>query len=321
MSKFPADVSALFKPNPPLKRLEQVDYPIHERKTNPNITGLSTYLTHLTDYQSKFPQGSRNKYIESQLKIINRRRDHEIKLKANYEKWDPYNDPHMKHTDPYCTIFVGRLPYDTDELELQTIFNKFGEIDKIRIVREKDLSLGKKKTEEKKKQLKKSRGYGFIVFNNPMSSKKCIRETGVHRGIEICGRKCIVDYERGRTNKYFVPSRFGGGLGNRGYSSMDNTSGTMMPRDHRSHRESARFPPASSQNRYRGHHEGGPHHQHHYPHYPHPSSSQHYPTAASASQLLPDNEPMAEQPRVSYRSRQARTNIPSSTGNTQSLDY
>lgn len=40
----------------------------------------------------------------------------------------------------------------------------------------------------------RSRKYAFIVFSNPISSKKCIRETGIHRGINIHGRRCIVDY-------------------------------------------------------------------------------------------------------------------------------
>ncbi|CAL9734086.1 U1 small nuclear ribonucleoprotein 70 kDa homolog [Monosporozyma servazzii] len=329
MSKFPTDVTRLFQPGPPLKHLKQVDYPIYERQTNPNIAGLSSYLTHLSDYQKKFPHGSRNQYLNIQSKIITKQDKHQRKLTENYKHWNPHNDPHMKNTDPFCTIFVGRLPYDVDELELQNHFSRFGDIEKVRIVREKEPSIDPTQNKNKKKKKKgkvakvsasprekvgnvkaKPRGYGFIVFSDPMSSKKCIRETGVHRGIEIHGRKCIVDYERGRTNKYFVPTRFGGGLGNRGYSTMMNEH---VPSEDNRHRGPSRFQSSQpQQHRHTGPHEG------HYTKPRYSSQGDYYPPPMTHHEQEPVQE---EQHTVSYRSRVSRTHASTSKDNQSSLDY
>lgn len=325
MSKFPPDVARLFQPGPPLKYLKPVDYPIHERQTNPHITGLSSYLTHLSDYKKKFPHSSKNQYLTLQTKIIDKQAKHQQQLNENYEHWDPHNDPHMKNTDPYCTIFVGRLPYDIDELELQNIFNRFGDIDKIRIVREKEQiveSNNNKKNKNKKKgkvtkldkdlSKNKSRGYGFIVFNDPMSSKKCIRETGVHRGIEIHGRKCIVDFERGRTNKYFVPRRFGGGLGNRGYSVMNEHDSSNDNR----HRGPSRFQSSSHSQRHSGPRDG--YYNNNNTNKFRYSNQNEYHQSSIARH---ESESVKEQHVVSYRSRVVRTHDNSSKEAKSSLDY
>lgn len=336
MSKFPSDVTKLFQPGPPLKYLKQVDYPIHERQTNPNITGLSSYLTQLLDYEKKFPHGSRNKYLNIHSKILTKQEKHLQKLNESYRHWNPHNDPHMKNTDPFCTIFVGRLPYDVDELELQNIFNRFGDIERIRIVKEKEPSIDPKKSKTKKTKGKvskptestsvnvtsgkaKPRGYGFIVFSDPMSSKKCIRETGVHRGIEIHGRKCIVDYERGRTNKYFVPTRFGGGLGNRGYSAMINEH---IPSENSRHRGPSRFQPSQPSQPSQAHHQQqrqSGYREGHYSKPRYPSQGDYYATATAHHEPEPAQE--EEQPTISYRSRVSRTHTSASKDDQSSLDY
>ncbi|KAK5962911.1 U1 snRNP complex subunit SNP1 PWA37_005365 [Arxiozyma heterogenica] len=338
MSKFPPDVTALFKPAPPLKYLKSTDHPVHKRQTYPKIAELSSYLTYLSDYQLKYPNGSRNKYLEYLTRQSERQKKHQERLDEKYKEWDPHNDPHMKNTDPYCTIFVGRLPYDINELELQKIFSKYGSIDRIRIVREKEAKIqnncgGNDKSRKKKKLSKnedtntnnKSRGYGFIVFSNPMSSKKCIRETGVRRGIVIHGRRCIVDYERGRTNKYFVPSRFGGGLGNRGYSLATHTDKQLISNDHR-YRGTNKF--QSSHPKRSGYYEQ----IHHTSSATHPrtslfSQSQNYQnsTLLSQTQTIPshlmDINDTSEQQVLSYRSRVTRTQKETSNKTQASLDY
>ena len=243
----------------------------------------------------------------------------------------------MKNTDPYCTIFVGRLPYDINELELQNIFSKYGNIDRVRIVREKEVKTnGKCKSKKGKKLSKnkdtdennklKSRGYGFIVFSNPMSSKKCIRETGVRRGIEIHGRRCIVDYERGRTNKYFVPSRFGGGLGNRGYNYSDKQ---QIPNDRR-HRSTGRF--HSSHSKKSGHYESLQYgsssysatssfsKSHIYQNSTLSSPTQTQTSSPSSFHLMGMNE-TSEQHVSLYRSRVTRTLEETSEKDQTSLDY
>ncbi|CCC70398.1 hypothetical protein NCAS_0E03280 [Naumovozyma castellii] len=208
ISKLPSDISHLFKPGPPLRYFKSTDYPPSKRQTNPNITGVSQFLSNnLQSYLNDFPSDSQTKVDEDkQFEEVEKERI--SKMNESIRNWDPHNDPNIKDTDPYRTIFIGRLPYDTTELELQKLFVKFGEIEKIRIVRDKLTN--------------KSKGYAFIVFLDPMSSKMAFKEIGVHRGIDIKGRTCIVDIERSRTMKYFKPRRLGGGLGGRGYSNRDN---------------------------------------------------------------------------------------------------
>ncbi|AJR37623.1 AIC_G0026580.mRNA.1.CDS.1 [Saccharomyces cerevisiae] len=209
LSKYPDDVSRLFKPRPPLSYKRPTDYPYAKRQTNPNITGVANLLsTSLKHYMEEFPEGSPNNHLQRYEDIKLSKIKNAQLLDRRLQNWNPNVDPHIKDTDPYRTIFIGRLPYDLDEIELQKYFVKFGEIEKIRIVKDKITQ--------------KSKGYAFIVFKDPISSKMAFKEIGVHRGIQIKGRVCIVDIERGRTVKYFKPRRLGGGLGGRGYSNRDS---------------------------------------------------------------------------------------------------
>lgn len=222
-SKFPNDVANLFKPGPPLKFLKQTDYPLHKRQTNPNISGITPLLKSyaVVSYMNDFPVGSENFYVKKLKEATTTKIKELNSLENKLNEWDPANDPSIKGSDPYKTIFVGRIPYDITETELQKHFIKFGQIEKIRIVRERS---------SKNKTIGKSKGYAFIVFVDPLSSKMACKEIGVHRGIEIKGRICIVDIERSRTVKYFVPRRLGGGLGGRGYSKRDKLA-RFVPSD------------------------------------------------------------------------------------------
>ncbi|CCK72778.1 U1 snRNP complex subunit SNP1 KNAG_0L01580 [Huiozyma naganishii CBS 8797] len=214
MSKFPPDVAELFSRGPPLPYRKPIDYPLEKRRTNPNITGLTKYLSSLHQYKEEFPRGTANKHLRVYEDVKHEKEKEMDKLQLLCEEWKPAEDPNIAGTDPYKTIFVGRLPYDTTELDLQEIFGKYGAVDKVRVVRDKS---------------NKSRGYGFVLFADPQASKRTMRETGVHRGIPIKGRTCIVDFERGRTNRYFTPRRLGGGLGGRGYTQTPPRSSRFAP--------------------------------------------------------------------------------------------
>lgn len=204
LSKYPNDVAQLFEPMAPLPYKKPIDYPPQKRRTNPNISPLSNLLnsSQFSIYKKQYPKGTKNGHLSPQSNLDRKLQQNNILLQGEFEKWDPQNDPHMSNTDPYRTIFVGRLPYGATEVDLQKAFGGYGSIELVRVVRDKE---------------SKSRGYGFVVFSDPMVAKLTTRECGVHRGIEILGRRCIVDIERGRTVTYFKPRRLGGGLGGRGY--------------------------------------------------------------------------------------------------------
>jgi len=43
---------------------------------------------------------------------------------------DPNSDPQARG-DPYCTLFVSRLSYDTNEHDLEREFGRFGPIERV----------------------------------------------------------------------------------------------------------------------------------------------------------------------------------------------
>lgn len=216
LNKFPADVSQLFKPRAPLEYKKPVDYPLNKRQTCPHISGVSQLLkSSINDYMKQFPEGSENVHLQKYQEAANHKNHERQQLDEELSRWNPHSDPNMMDTDPFKTVFIGRLPYDVSEVELQKKFSEFGEIEKVRVVRNKVTN--------------RSQGYAFVVFSDHQSSRAACKEYGLHRGIEVKGRTCIVDIERGRTVKYFKPRRLGGGLGGRGYTKVDNTARFSAP--------------------------------------------------------------------------------------------
>ncbi|KAL3231006.1 Uncharacterized protein RNJ44_00645 [Nakaseomyces bracarensis] len=210
---------------------------VPSRPSDLKLGPLSDLVSLARQYHSEFP-ASRNGHLETYAEVSRRQKEHAAQVRNDLQHWDPHNDVNLNGTDPYRTVFVGRLPYATDELTLQKVFSKYGEIVRVRVVRQRVSQEGSKqkynqKQEQKQKQIgdAKSRGYAFIVFKEQDAARICTRDIGVHRGIEIDGRRCIVDIERGRTVKFFKPRRLGGGLGGRGYTQQHNTYG-RAPQQH-----------------------------------------------------------------------------------------
>ena len=90
---------------------------------------------------------------------------------------------------------MGGLDYNTTEDKLAKVFDVFGVVNSVRIVRDINTS--------------KSKGYAFVEFKNEHDA-----EEAIWRGDKrIDGRLCLVDREFGRTKKDWKPKRFGGGKG------------------------------------------------------------------------------------------------------------
>lgn len=311
ITKFPADVSRLFKPRPPLAYKKPVDYSLENRQTCPHITGVSETLNNaLALYLNDFPQGSDNKHLQEYEKAADHKDSEQRQLKHNLSKWDPHNDPNMKDTDPYRTIFIGRLPYDISELELQRKFSEFGDIEKVRVVRNKTNN--------------RSRGYAFVVFTDPQSSKFACKEHGLHRGIEIKGRTCIVDIERGRTVKYFKPRRLGGGLGGRGYTVTEKMAFLSSNQPGSKYGDRPPRRPGYEPNRY-------PSNWSNKPRYTGPSRFSSTPASAygryNTQDILTQEPSVADAPtsnssvKTSYRSRTARAQETRQTSKPEEPDY
>ncbi|XP_002153804.2 RNA-binding protein 3 [Hydra vulgaris] len=84
-------------------------------------------------------------------------------------------------------IFVGGMPYSMDEEQLRVEFGKFGTVTDIFIVREREDENG----------LKKSKGYGFISFEDATAAEEAIKAMD---SSTLAGRKITVNYATKPTN-------------------------------------------------------------------------------------------------------------------------
>ena len=87
-------------------------------------------------------------------------------------------------------LYVGNLPYETGETELQELFSQAGDVASVNLVR--DQATGR------------PRGFAFVEMSTDDGAQKAIRELNER---EIGGRRLTVNEARPK------PSRGGGGYG------------------------------------------------------------------------------------------------------------
>ena len=117
-------------------------------------------------------------------------------MDAAIEKFDPATDAKIGDGDPYKTLFVARMSYETTEEGLRKAFEQFGTIKSCKLVKDS--------------QTNGPRGYAFIEFEHERDMKTAYKQGD---GKKIDGRRVLVDVERGRTVRNWRPRRLGGGLG------------------------------------------------------------------------------------------------------------
>jgi RNA recognition motif-containing protein len=93
-------------------------------------------------------------------------------------------------------IYVGGLPYQTDDAQLQQIFESYGEIASARVINDRDTG--------------RSKGFGFVEMPDDAAAKKAIAELNE---AELSGRTLTVNEARPMENR-----TGGGGGGYRGGS-------------------------------------------------------------------------------------------------------
>ncbi|CAN6647688.1 U1 small nuclear ribonucleoprotein 70 kDa homolog [Trichomonascus vanleenenianus] len=198
VKRLPLHLANLFKPRPPLKYAPPSDIPPEHRKTKP-IEGVAAYLEELRKPDPNYvPTES---WLQKQQKEKKaQQEEHARTLKERIASWDPRSDPHVRG-DPFSTLFIARLSYETTEQDLEREFARFGPIERVRIVTDNKTG--------------KSRGYAFVVYQRERDLKAAYEETN---GMKIHGRKILVDVERGRTVKNWRPRKLAGGLGGRHYT-------------------------------------------------------------------------------------------------------
>ncbi|KAF1815803.1 hypothetical protein P152DRAFT_196897 [Eremomyces bilateralis CBS 781.70] len=246
--KLPPNLLALFAPRPPLRYMPPSDRAPEERKTA-TIVGVAAFLPALKEKEA---QEDKSKYTESWLEKkervkLEKEKKREYIINGAVKLYKPSDDPNIRG-DPFKTLFVSRLSYDTEVKDLEREFGRFGPIERIRLVQ--DTHESEKKGSKSKK---KNRGYAFIVYekerdmkgtSSPFSVSHSRHPTNPYiqgnfkvfstntrhsrfsytaayketDGIRIKDRRVLVDVERGRTVSGWRPRRYGGGLGGRGYT-------------------------------------------------------------------------------------------------------
>ncbi|TYI60463.1 hypothetical protein E1A91_D10G106100v1 [Gossypium mustelinum] len=189
-----ANLLKLFEPRPPLEFK-----PPPEKRKCPPYTGMAQFVSHFAEPGD--PEYS-PPVQEAETPAQRRARIHKLRLEKGLEKaaeelknYDPNNDPNVSG-DPYKTLFVARLNYETSESRIKREFESYGPIKRVRLVTDKSTN--------------KPRGYAFIEYMHTRDMKAAYKQAD---GRKIDGRRVLVDVERGRTVPNWRPRRLGGGLG------------------------------------------------------------------------------------------------------------
>ncbi|CAB3402559.1 unnamed protein product [Caenorhabditis bovis] len=197
MTQFlPPNLLALFEARPPIPYLPPPeDLLIDKNAKRPPITGVAQYLSQFEDPADTPPKP----VVETkEQKRQRRRREKEellaYKVEQGIAQWNPAENEKATE-DPYRTLFVARINYETSESKLRREFESYGKIKKLTMVHDKE---------------GKPRGYAFIEYSDKSEMHNAYKKAD---GIKIDGKRLVVDYERGRTQKTWLPRRLGGGKG------------------------------------------------------------------------------------------------------------
>ncbi|KAF7635005.1 RRM domain-containing protein [Meloidogyne graminicola] len=195
MTQFlPDNLLALFAPRPPIQYKPPPDELFINRK-HIQLTGIAEYLQEFEDPKDTPPKVR----IETreEKRIRKRKEKQELmayKIEQGIATWAPAENPKAT-SDPYKTLFVARVNYETSENKLRREFEKYGKVKKVALIHDKT---------------GKPRGYAFIEYEHKSDMSAAYKKAD---GTKIDGRRVVVDYERGRTKKSWLPRRLGGGKG------------------------------------------------------------------------------------------------------------
>lgn len=114
--------------------------------------------------------------------------------------------------DPLLTLFVARLNPQTSEKKLHEVFSKFGDVSRLRLVR--DVVTGF------------SKGYAFVEYKEERSISRARREAFK---LSLDQHELFVDFEQERTLKGWIPRRLGGGQGGKKESGQLRFGGKDRP--------------------------------------------------------------------------------------------
>ncbi|VDK84585.1 unnamed protein product [Onchocerca ochengi] len=154
MTQFlPDNLLALFEARPPLPYKPPPDELLVDRK-RPKMSGLSEYIHLFEDPKDTPPKPV---YETKEERRARRRKEKEellaYKIEQGIATWNPAQNPGAT-VDPYKTLFVARINYETSESKLRREFEQFGKISRLTLVHDKN---------------GKPRGYAFIEYQHKES--------------------------------------------------------------------------------------------------------------------------------------------------------
>ncbi|XP_026875506.2 U11/U12 small nuclear ribonucleoprotein 35 kDa protein [Electrophorus electricus] len=114
--------------------------------------------------------------------------------------------------DAQLTLFVARLNKLTTQEDLQNLFSKFGDIRRVRLVRDTVTGF--------------SKGYAFIEYKEERSLMKAWRDANK---MVVDQNELFVDFEQERSLQGWIPRRLGGGLGGKKESGQLRFGGRDRP--------------------------------------------------------------------------------------------
>ncbi|KAG1348086.1 U1 small nuclear ribonucleoprotein 70 kDa [Cocos nucifera] len=197
----------LFEPRPPL----EYKPPLDKRKCPP-YAGMAQFVSQFAepgDPEYAPPVQKAETSVEKRARICKLRLENSaIKAAEELQKYDPSKDPSVTG-DPYKTLFVTRLNYETTEHRIKREFETYGPIkrDKWKSFCNSEDVLVRLVTD---KETNKPRGYAFIEYMHTRDMKTAYKQAD---GRKVDNRRVLVDVERGRTVPNWRPRRLGGGLG------------------------------------------------------------------------------------------------------------
>lgn len=193
---LPPNLLALFAPRDPIPFLPPVDKLPFEKKATHNYYGIAQYV-HLFEDPVDTPAALQVETREERKERRKREKAEQVayKLEQEIALWDPNSVPTATE-DPFKTLFIARVNYYTSESKLRREFESYGNIKSIKIVNNTKNA--------------KPRGYAFIEYETEKEMHSAYKHAD---GKKIDGKRVLVDVERGRTVKGWLPRRLGGGLG------------------------------------------------------------------------------------------------------------
>jgi U1 small nuclear ribonucleoprotein len=152
---LPPSILALFAPRPPV----EFKPPIQKRKCRP-YSSMATLVAEFEDPATAVQQlpAPLPESKEARRERIAKLRAEQAaeKVAAAAESYDPNSDTKIKG-DPYKTLFVARINYESTEAKIKKEFEQFGPIKRIRLVLNTDSG--------------KPRGYAFFEYEQERDMK------------------------------------------------------------------------------------------------------------------------------------------------------